>query len=173
MAEMRRDKVISEDFSLLGQLPHKSLPVQNHVWKIDHFCLWIHSGVCKAGKSRLCKPHLTYPSAHVFSSLALVCSGPFSLLSRVSPDVGCSQIVASPSYPGEVVLGCPSCCSYRKESGGCTSIAWKGSASSSLQLSQVARVLKKTGGKGNPKPLMGEALRSSVISKSSLRSSTP
>lgn len=33
MAEMQRDKVISEDFSLLGQLPYKSLPSQNQAWK--------------------------------------------------------------------------------------------------------------------------------------------
>lgn len=153
--------MISEDFSLQGQLPYKSLPAQNQAWKIDHFFLWIHSGICKAWKSRLCKSHLVYSSACIFSSLALVCLGLFMLLSRISPDVGCSQIAASPYYPEELVLGCPSC-SCRKETDGCTS---------SLQLSQVAQGLKKTGSKDNPKPLLGETLQSSVISKSSLGSS--
>ena len=122
MAEMQRDKRISEDFSLLGQLPSKSLPVQNQAWKKDRVCLWIHLGICKAGISRVCKSHLVYSSACMFSSLALVCLGPFMLLSRTSPDAGCSQTAASPYYPEELVLACPSCCSGRKENDGCSSI---------------------------------------------------
>lgn len=80
------------------------------------------------------------------------------LLSRIIPDIGCSQIVSSPYYPEELVLACPSCCSCRKENDGCTSIVWKGSASSSLQLPQVAQGLKKPGSKDNTKPFLEETL---------------
>lgn len=38
MEEMQQDKVISEDFSLPGQLPYKSLPAQNQALKTEDFC---------------------------------------------------------------------------------------------------------------------------------------
>lgn len=92
----------------------------------------------------------------MFSSLALVCLGLFMLLFRISPDVGCSQITAGLCDLEELVRRHSSCCFCRTESDGCTSITWKGSACSSLQLSQAAQ----------DKPLLG-----SVISKRHLGSS--
>lgn len=162
MEEMQQDKVISEDFSLAGQLPYKSLPAQNQALKTG-VLLWNHSGTCKAGESRLCKSHLLCSSACMFSNLALVCLGLFMLSFRISPDVGCSQITAGLCDLEELVRRHSSCCFYRKESDGRTSVMWKGSACSSLRFSQAAQ--------DNPKPLLGETLQSSVLSKRHLGSS--
>lgn len=40
---------------------------------------------------------------------------------------------------------------------------WKGSVSSSLQLSQVAQASQNPGSEDNPKPLLGETLQSSQL----------